>query len=201
MSGNKMMLLVNLAMDTLAAIAFGSEPALKEYMLARPIPRQESIVTKKMLVKIILTAVLITASCLFIRFVQPLVLNLFGKGDLYTSSTKLHDAARTAMSTYLNSAVFATFMMAITFNGFNARTGHMNILKHIEKNRSFRLVMGSIFLLQFLFVTFGGSVLSVTPLSASTWLFCLAVAFLVIPADLLRKAYYRKKEKPRHVQQ
>ena len=195
------LLLVNLAMDTLAAIAFGSEPALKEYMLAKPIPRQESIVTKKMLVKIILTAALITASCLFIRFVQPLVLNLFGKGDLYTSSTKLHDAARTAMSTYLNSAVFATFMMAITFNGFNARTEHVNFLKHIEKNRSFRLVMGAIFLLQFVFVTFGGDVLHVTPLNATTWIICLLVAFLVIPADTLRKIIVRNRERMQHEQQ
>ena len=188
------LLLVNLAMDTLAAIAFGSEPALKEYMQAKPIPRQESIVTKQMLVKILLAAGLITASCLVIRFVQPFILNLFGQGALYTASTRLHDPQRAAMGTYLNSAVFATFMMAITFNGFNARTEHMNILKHIEKNRSFRLVMGAIFLLQFVFVTFGGSVLHVTPLNVTTWLICLAVAFLVIPADMLRKAVVRRRQ-------
>ena len=195
------LLLVNLAMDTLAAIAFGSEPALKEYMKSKPIPRQESIVTKQMMVKIALTGALITASCLFIRFAQPFVLNLLGKGALYTASTKLHDPLRAEMATYLNTAVFATFMMAITFNGFNARTEHMNLLKNIEKNRSFRLVMGAIFLLQFVFVTFGGSVLHVTPLDAATWLFCLAVAFLVIPADLLRKAVVKNREKRNHVQQ
>ena len=70
----------------------------------------------------------------------------------------------------------------------------MNILKHIEKNRSFRLVMGAIFLLQFVFVTFGGSVLHVTPLNVTTWLICLAVAFLVIPADMLRKAVVRRRQ-------
>ncbi len=195
------LLLVNLAMDTLAAIAFGSEPALKEYMQAKPIPRQENIVTNKMLVKILLAATLITASCLAIRFVQPFFLNLFGRGDLYTASTGLHNPARTAMSTYLNSAVFATFMMAITFNGFCARTEHLNILKHIEKNRSFRLVMGAIFLLQFVFVTFGGDVLHVTPLNAVTWLICLLIAFLVIPADLIRKILVRNRERRQNVQQ
>ena len=195
------LLLVNLAMDTLAAIAFGSEPALKEYMQAKPIPRQESIVTKKMLVKILLTASLITASCLCIRFAQPFFLNLFGKGELFTVSAALHDPARAAMSRYLNSAVFATFMMAITFNGFNARTEHLNVLKHIEKNRSFRLVMGAIFLLQFVFITFGGDVLHVTPLNAQTWIVCLLVAFLVIPADLVRKLVVRSRERSLHVQQ
>ncbi len=195
------LLLVNLAMDTLAAIAFGSEPALKEYMQAKPIPRRESIVTKQMIVKIVLTGALITASCLVIRFAQPFILGLFGKAGLYTKSARLHDPLRVEMSTYLNSAVFATFMMAITFNGFNARTEHMNILKNIGKNRSFRVVMGAIFVLQFVFVTFGGEVLHVTPLNVVTWLFCLAAAFLVIPADLIRKAVVKGRERKTNVQQ
>jgi hypothetical protein len=84
-------------------------------------------------------------------------------------------------------------MMAITFNGFNARTGHMNIFAHITENRSFRLVMGSILVLQFVFVTFGGDVLHVRPLSMATWIICLLIALLVIPADLLRKLVIRKK--------
>ena len=41
------LLVVNLAMDTLAAIAFGSEPALMEYMKEKPIARDASIVTAR----------------------------------------------------------------------------------------------------------------------------------------------------------
>ena len=78
---------------------------------------------------------------------------------------------------------------------FNARTEHLNILKHIEKNRSFRVVMGAIFVLQFVFVTFGGDVLSVTPLNTVTWILCLLLALLVIPADMLRKLAIRRKER------
>ena len=178
------LLVVNLAMDTLAAIAFGSEPALKEYMHQKPVPRRESIVTSRMLTEIVISAALITAMCLFIRF-APVVRTWFGIADL--------SAAR--MRIYLNSAVFATFMMAITFNGFNARTGHMNIFAHISQNRSFRLVMGSVLLLQFVFVTFGGDVLSVTPLNITTWIICLLLALLVIPADMLRKLVIRRKER------
>ena len=47
--------------------------------------------------------------------------------------------------------------------------------------------MGSIFALQFVFVTLGGPALSVEPLSAGAWLLCAALAFLVIPIDMLRK--------------
>ena len=97
------------------------------------------------------------------------------------------------MSTYLNSAVFATFMMAITFNGFNARTEHINPFENLGRNRNFLLVMGAIFLMQFVFVTFGGSVLSVEPLTVSGWITCLIMAFLVIPIDVVRKLIMNKK--------
>ena len=164
------LLLINLAMDTLAAIAFGSEPAMKEYMKDKPIPRSESIINKNMFVEILLGAAYITGIALAIRFV-PFV------GDLLGS----HDPI------YLKSALFATFMMAITFNGFNARTEHLNLFKGLSKNTNFILVMLGIFALQFVFVTFGGEVLSVTSLTPHTWLVCVALAFMIIPIDLVRK--------------
>ena len=164
------LLLVNLAMDTLAAIAFGSEPALKEYMKDKPIPRSQSIVTKAMFAQILLGAGYITLLCLAIRFLPQL-------GDLLGS----HDPK------YLKSALFATFMMAITFNGFNARTEHLNLLKGLHKNVNFLLVVAGILLMQFVFVTFGGDVLSVRSLTPHTWLVCAVLALAVIPLDLIRK--------------
>ncbi len=171
------LLLINLAMDTLAAIAFGSEPALKEYMKEKPIPRSASIVSKEMLVEIIISALYITFVCLGILFV-PFIHDLFGDVD----------------RTYLKSALFATFMMSITFNGFNARTSHINIFKDINKNKSFLIVMLSIFLLQFVFVTFGGEFLSVEALSLRGWLICIILAILIIPIDMVRKAIMNKKQ-------
>ena len=165
------LLVINLAMDTLAAIAFGSEPALKEYMREKPIPRSASIVSKKMLTEIVISALYITIICLGILFIAPLR-NLFGEVDVI----------------YLKSAVFAAFMMAITFNGFNARTEHINPFEGIGRNRNFLIVMGSILVLQFVFVTFGGQVLSVESLSPSSWFVCFALAFLIIPIDMIRKA-------------
>ena len=165
------LLLVNLAMDTLAAIAFGSEPALQEYMQEKPIPRSASIISKEMLVEIVISALYITFVCLGILFI-PAIRNLFGDVDV----------------TYLKSALFATFMMSITFNGFNARTAHINVFEGLGRNRNFLLVMLAIFVLQFVFVTFGGAVLSVEALSPTGWLACLVLAFLVIPIDMVRKA-------------
>ena len=170
------LLLVNLAMDTLAAIAFGSEPALKEYMKEKPVARSESIVSKQMLIEVLISAAYITFICLSILFLPP-VRNLFGDVDV----------------TYLKSALFATFMMAITFNGFNARTSHINPFEHLGRNTNFLLVMLSIFVMQFVFVTIGGEVLSVESLSPHSWLICIILAFLVIPIDMVRKAVMHKK--------
>lgn len=165
------LLMVNLAMDTLAAIAFGSEPALQEYMREKPIPRSASIISREMLMEIVISSLYITFICLAILFVPP-VRSLFGEVD----------------QTYLKSALFATFMMAITFNGFNARTSHINVLEGLGRNKNFLLVIGAIFALQFVFITFGGSVLSVEALTPSAWLICVGLAFLVIPIDMIRKA-------------
>lgn len=165
------LLMINLAMDTLAAIAFGSEPVLKEYMREKPIPRNAGIISKEMFAEIIICAVYITFICLSILFLPPLR-SLFGDVDI----------------TYLKSAVFATFMMAITFNGFNARTSHINPFEGIGRNKSFLIVMFVIFATQFFFVTFGGDVLSVESLSPLSWLICFCLAFLVIPIDMIRKA-------------
>lgn len=170
------LLLINLAMDTLAAIAFGSEPALKEYMKDKPIARDASIVTKDMLFEVLLGALYITFICLAILFV-PTIRNLFGDVDV----------------TYLKSAVFAVFMMAIAFNGFNARTNHLNVFKGIGKNKNFIYVMISILVLQFVFITFGGEVLSVETLNIKSWTICIVMALMIIPIDMLRKAITSKK--------
>ncbi len=167
-------LLINLVMDTLAAIAFGSEPALQEFMKEKPIPRSVSIISKEMFAEILISALYITAICLSILFVRP-VRELFGNVDII----------------YLKSALFATFMMAITFNGFNARTEHLNPFEGLGRNMKFLLIVGSILLLQYLFITFGGKALSVEALTPQTWGICMGLAFLVIPIDVLRKICLR----------
>ncbi len=172
------LLLINLAMDTLAAIAFGSEPALKEYMRDKPVPRDESIVNKKMLCQVLIAAGYITCICLSVLFV-PCIKKLFGDVD----------------TTYLKSALFAIFMMAITFNGFNARTEHLNPFEGIGRNLNFIFVMASIFILQWVFITFGGEVLSVEALSVQSWIICIVLAFVIIPVDLVRKLISGNKAK------
>ncbi len=164
------LLLVNLVMDTLAAIAFGSEPPLKEFMREKPIPRSASIVNGKMFVDILIGAAYITVVCLSILFV-PQVRELFGDVD----------------TVCLKSAVFATFMMAITFNGFNIRTSGLNPFATLGKNKSFLAIIAAIFAMQYCFVTFGGEALQVEPLPLRVWGICIALAVAIIPIGMIRK--------------
>ena len=188
------LLVVNLAMDTLAAIAFGSEPALKEYMKDKPIPRQESIVSKKMFMQFVISGLYLTAVCLAIRFV-PAFIDLFNIHDILPNGEATFESngvlTKQAMI-YLRSALFATFMMGITFNGFNARTEHTNVFESLGRNKTFLAVMGVLLAVQFVFVTFGGKPLSVEALNPQTWLICLGLAFLVIPIDMIRKVLTKK---------
>ncbi len=164
------LLMVNLVMDTLAAVAFGTEPPLKEYMREKPVPRSQSVVTGTMLSQILLGGGYITLAAVLVLF-SPFVGQLIGSADME----------------YLRACVFAVFMMAIAFGGFSARTSHISPFSGLRGNPTFSLIMLSVFLLQFLFVTFGGRVLSVHPLNPHTWLVCAVLAVIIIPVDSVRK--------------
>ena len=84
-------------------------------------------------------------------------------------------------------------MMAITFNGFNARTDHINVFEHLGRNKNFLLVTCALLIVQFVFITVGGEVLSVTPLNVTTWIICAILAFLVIPISIVREIIMHKK--------
>ena len=147
------LLLINLAMDTLAAIAFGSEPPREQYMNEKPIPRDENIITPSMLQNILIGAAYITLICLAVMFVKP-VRNLFMTDDII----------------YLRTALFAVFMMSITFNGLSMAS---------SKNCVFTMLF--IFVLQWLFIELGGEFLSVKALTLDSWLNCFVLAFMVVP--------------------
>lgn len=151
------LLLINLAMDTLAAIAFGSEPPRQEYMNDKPVPRDENIITQSMMTDILTGAAYITFICLAVMFV-PKIRGLFGNAD----------------AIYLRTALFAVFMMSITFNGL----GMASSIRCVA-------VMLFIFVLQWVFIEFGGEVLSVEALSLDSWLNCFVLAALVVPVKRL----------------
>lgn len=167
---------INMIMDTLAAIAFGQEPARESYMREKPVARTADILNKYLKSSILVGGVFITIVCLGI------LNNIFGVYNLI-GSTELN-VVRTFM--------FATFIMTIIWNSLNARTESMNLFEHITENRNFILVMCAVAAIQVMIIQFGGKVFGTTPLTLENWVAVILIAFMIIPIDLIRKFIVKK---------
>ena len=164
---------INLVMDTLAALAFGGEPALRRYMQEKPKKRDENIVSKYMGTSI-------------------------GVGSLYTFGMSLWFLHAQAVrdffreDKFLLTGYFTFFVFTAIFNAFNARTERMNLLDSIIENRGFLSVIALIVVVQIALTHLGGAVLHCYGLSAGEWLLVLVLAVLVIPVDICRKFLIRQ---------
>jgi calcium-translocating P-type ATPase len=169
---------VNLVMDTLAALAFGGEPALQRFMTERPKRRDESIVSPYMW-SAILTGGLFAFGLSLVLLLAPFATDLFRDGPS-------DDPNRFLLTGY-----FAFFIFTAVFNAFNARTDQMNLLDNITRNMGFINIILLISAVQLLMTYFGGPILGSYGLSVPEWGFVLLLAVLIIPVDLLRKAIAR----------
>lgn len=159
---------INLVMDTLAALAFGGEPALKRYMKEKPKKRNENIVNKYM------------QSSIMISSMFTILVSL-----LYFKSNIFHRYFIDIDSLY--TGYFALFILISIFNSFNARTEQINIFDNISKNKGFLHIMILISIVQVLMVQFGGKIMSCTPLNIEQWLVLIFTSVLIIPIDIIRK--------------
>lgn len=171
---------INLIMDTLAAMAFGGEPILDRYMKEQPAKRTDNILTKY-----IKSA--IGTSSIFITLGSILILENIGG---ITSFVTPVDCANPEL--YEKTFMFAFFIYAIIFNSLNTRTEKFNLFEHIGENKNFIRVMGAIFVLQTIIIEIGGSVFETTTLNVKALLVSMALAILIIPVDMIRKAIVSK---------
>ncbi len=187
---------VNLVMDTLAALAFGGEPALRRYMHEKPKQRTEPIISKNMMSEII-----VGAGWTFILSLAMLILGTFAFDKMKPDVSFLEHlgwiretAEGLGGHAYLHTAYFAFFIFVAVFNGFNARTDKMNIFDNLSKNKGFLTVFGIIAGVQIAMTYVGlavpavGEILGCHGLNAKEWLLVLVMAISIIPIDLIRKA-------------
>ncbi len=168
---------INLVMDTMAAMAFGGEPALIRYMNDKPRRRDESIISSTMKWAILVDSLWIT----FISYV-------------FLQTSFVAEGFRTdAEGRYLLTGFFAAFVFMAMFNAFNARTESWNLLEYIKDNPAFPRVMATIFVVQILLVQFGGSVFRCYGLNLREWVLVIISSMLIIPVDLFRKNLFNFK--------
>jgi calcium-translocating P-type ATPase len=162
---------VNLVMDTLAALAFGGEPALKRVMAEKPKLRDEAIVSGYMWSSI-LTGSLLTFALSMVFLLSGVVSGFFREGG---------------ETQYLLTGYFAFFIFIAVFNAFNARTDRFNLFDNIGKNKGFLRVIGVIAVVQIALVHLGGAVFGCHGLNIKEWIVVLVMAILIIPIDIIRK--------------
>lgn len=166
---------VNLVMDTLAALAFGGEPALKRYMKEKPKRRDEHIINKYMRTSI-MTGSLWTFALSMAFLLSPLIINLFRQGE----SAK-----------YLMTGYFTFYIFIAAFNAFNARTDRLNLFDNIGLNHGFWKVIILIIVVQVVMADFGGDILRCYGLNIQEWIVVTLLALTIIPVDLIRKFIIR----------
>lgn len=169
-------LYINLVMDTLAALAFGNEPALQRYMEEKPIKRSESILSKQMMAQIGSIGVYIVVVSLFIL--------LAGEGVW----KHLAPGVEAVSVTYKESAMLAFMMITVILNGFYARTDRFNVFEHIEENKMFLGVMCVVAVMLFVLITVLGPAASLCPINGMTWVYMALLAFASVFVDSVRKA-------------
>jgi plasma-membrane calcium-translocating P-type ATPase len=168
---------INLVMDTLAALAFGGEPALKRFMREKPKRREESIISKEMFSSILTGSVWIFALSLF----------------LLTSTLSNSWFRSDSASKYLFTGYFTFYIFIAAFNAFNARTDKVNLFDNIRKNHGFWKVILIIIVVQIIMTDFGGDILRCYGLVANEWIVVVLLAFTIIPVDIIRKVIMGKK--------
>lgn len=171
------LLFVNLVMDGLGAIMLGNEPAQERYMSEKPRRRDESIVSRKMMVQIVTMGLWLTA--LSFTFLKAPFFGQFFRSDAERLS-----------------AYFVLFIWSALFNGFNVRDDGFAIFKGLDQNTGFLKVFAAIVVIQALIVNAAlvpacawiSSMFSCVPFPPAGWLSVGLLAVTMIPVDMLRKA-------------
>lgn len=166
-------LIVNIIMDSLNSLSFGGEPPKEEYMSERPIKKGSGLFIRGAKKRIAISTAAFIALYGVITF-SP-VSNMF-----------VTDAE--AMT-----ARFALLCFMAVLNGFNIRTEHMNLFKGIGKNKLFSYIAVGICAMTVILCDFAGTLIKATALDLNHWLVIIALAFMVIPVDLVRKAVDNRK--------
>lgn len=166
-------LIVNIIMDSLNSLSFGGEPPKEEYMSERPIKKGSGLFIRGAKKRIAISTAAFIVLYGIITF-SPV-------SNMFVTDVE-------AMT-----ARFALLCFTAVLNGFNIRTEHMNLFKGIGKNKLFSYIAVGICAMTVILCDFAGTLIKATALDLNHWLVIIALAFMVIPVDLVRKAVDNRK--------
>eukprot|EP00934_Nitzschia_sp_Nitz4_P002432 Nitzschia sp. Nitz4//scaffold54_size114964//15830//19032//NITZ4_003837-RA/size114964-augustus-gene-0.15-mRNA-1//-1//CDS//3329554309//2427//frame0 len=166
-----MMLWVNLIMDTMGALALGTEPPTLDLLDRRPYKRDASLISRPMWRNIFVQATYQLALLLFLLSKGPQMYNCEdGSSHHFT-------------------IIFNAFVFCQVFNEFNAREigDYFDPFNSLGKSPMFLLVIAFTVLAQWLIVEYGGDFTQTTPLSAAEWRGTVGYGAISIPVGFIMR--------------
>lgn len=164
------LLWINIIMDGPPALTLGLEPNYDDLMNRQPTKRDESIVSKSMLIRIAITGVYMSSV-----FLCQYVFNFLGATDVQ-----------------MPTVLFTLFALFQLFNAFNCRELHStSIFKNLMKNKLMLLVVGGTFVLQVLIIQFAGAFFGTIPLDLGMWMKLFGLSSSVLILSEVVKLFWR----------
>lgn len=166
-----MMLWVNLIMDTMGALALGTEPPRQELLDRRPYRRDASLISRPMWRNILCQAT------------YQLVVLVF----LLNKGPRLFDCEDGSMHHF--TIIFNAFVFCQVFNEFNAREigDRFDPIRALGQSQMFLMVIFFTVAAQFLIVEYGGSFTQTHPLDFDEWKFTVLLGAGSIPVGFVMR--------------
>ncbi len=168
-------LVINIIMDSLNSLSFGSEPPKPEYMSEKPIKKGLGLFVNGAKTRIAVSTV---------SFILAYAILLF------TPMNSLFENEQTALT-----ARFALMCFMAALNGFNIRTDKINLFSGLKNNTLFVKIALGIIAGVVLACTFLKNAIKVCPLNLTQWLAIALLSLIVIPIDIIRKLIVKAKNK------
>ncbi|KAJ3233229.1 hypothetical protein HDU81_002380 [Chytriomyces hyalinus] len=181
------LLWVNLIIDTLAALALGTEKPMNDVLDRPPETRTAPLISFlmwKMILGQAFLQVIVNLSLLFggAQFFQfHALIDEGGILGITSSASPLALEQRLLLRTI----VFNTFVLMLIFNQVKRINGSLNIFSGILENPYFGCIFVGVCCIQAIIIQLGGVAFQTTPLNGSQWAFCLIVGFTSIPWGLI----------------
>ena len=160
-----MMLWVNLIMDTMGALALGTEPPRMELLDRRPYRRDASLVSRPMWRNIFVQATYQLALLVFLLNKGPVMFNCEdGSSHHFT-------------------ILFNAFVFCQVFNEFNAREigDVFDPLRSLGKSRMFLMVIAFTVIAQWCIIEYGGDFTQTYPLTLDEWKITASLGAMSLP--------------------
>jgi len=191
------LLWVNLIMDTMGALALGTEAPSIELLNRRPYKLSSSIINRLMIRNVTCQAVYQLAITLWLVYDGE---RAFGINAGYLAKHGFHPTFKAGVCTqcieYLNTFVFNTFVLCQVYNEFNARSigSKIDVWSGVATNPVFILIIVVTIGVQIFMVEVGGTFTSCTGLTIEFWGWSFLLGAGSVPVGILMRLIPMKED-------